>query len=50
MPRKFMFTKEEIVDAALEITREKGISAVTARSLVKGSGHPQSRCSVYLKI
>lgn len=33
MPRKFMFTKEIIITAALELTRESGISAVTARSL-----------------
>lgn len=33
MPRKFLFTREQIVDAALEITRERGISAVTARAL-----------------
>ena len=33
MPRKFLFTREQIVDAALEITRERGISAVTARVL-----------------
>ncbi len=38
MPRKFMFTKEEIVAAALEITRERGISAVTARSLAERLG------------
>ncbi len=33
MPRKFIFTKEEIQNAALDLTREKGISAVTARAL-----------------
>lgn len=33
MPRKFMFTKDEIINAAVEITREKGFSAVTARAL-----------------
>lgn len=33
MPRKFMFTKEEILNAALDLTREKGFNAVTARSL-----------------
>lgn len=33
MPRKFLFTKEEIVQAALDLTREKGIDAVTARAL-----------------
>lgn len=33
MPRNFMFTKEEILSAALDLTREKGFSAVSARSL-----------------
>lgn len=33
MPRKFLFTKEEIQAAALDLTREKGFAAVTARSL-----------------
>lgn len=33
MPRSFMFTKEEIVAAALDLTRERGFSAVSARSL-----------------
>lgn len=33
MPRKAMFTKEELVSAALEITRESGIGSVTAREL-----------------
>lgn len=35
MPPKAKFTREEIIDAALEITREKGIEAVTARELGK---------------
>lgn len=38
LPRKFMFTREEIVKAALDITREKGISAVTARGLAEKLG------------
>lgn len=38
MPRKFLFTKEEIQTAALELTREKGFAAVTARSLGKKLG------------
>lgn len=38
MPRKFLFTKEEIQAAALELTREKGFAAVTARSLGKKLG------------
>lgn len=38
MPRKFLFTKEEIQAAALELTREKGFAAVTARTLGKKLG------------
>ena len=38
MPRKFLFTKEEVQAAALELTREKGFAAVTARSLGKKLG------------
>lgn len=33
MPRSYMFTKEQILDAAIELTRKKGFSAVSARSL-----------------
>lgn len=33
MPRHFLFTKEEILNAALDLTREKGFDAVTARAL-----------------
>ncbi|MEG0240034.1 TetR/AcrR family transcriptional regulator [Anaerorhabdus sp.] len=33
MPRKFMFTKEEVIEAALALSRDKGISAVTARAI-----------------
>lgn len=33
MPRKFMFTREEIISAALNLTRKSGISALTARAL-----------------
>ncbi|MCM1388486.1 MAG: TetR/AcrR family transcriptional regulator [Bacillus sp. (in: Bacteria)] len=35
MPPKAKFTREEIVAAALKITREKGIEAVTAREIGK---------------
>lgn len=35
MPPKAKFTREEIVAAALEIAREKGIEAVTAREIGK---------------
>ncbi len=33
MPRDFLFTKEQVVGAALELTREKGFAAVSARAL-----------------
>ena len=33
MPRDYLFTKEEVVKAALDLTREKGFAAVSARSL-----------------
>lgn len=33
MARKFLFTKEQILNAALNITRKKGFSAVTARAV-----------------
>ncbi len=33
MPRKFMFTREEVLAAALNLAREQGIAAVTARGL-----------------
>lgn len=33
MPRKFMFTREEVIAAALDLVREHGIAAVTARGL-----------------
>lgn len=33
MPRKFMFTREEVLAAALDLVREHGIDAVTARGL-----------------
>ena len=33
MPRSFMFTKEEIINAALDLTREQGFDAVTARAM-----------------
>lgn len=32
-PPKFKFTREEIIQAALDLTRESGIAAVTARGL-----------------
>lgn len=33
MPRDFLFTKDEIVKAALDLTREKGFAAVSTRAL-----------------
>ena len=33
MPRKFMFSREEVLAAALDLVREQGIAAVTARGL-----------------
>lgn len=33
MPRSYLFTREQVLDAALALTREKGFSAVSARSL-----------------
>ncbi len=41
MPPKFKFTKEEITDAALNVTRKNGISGLTARALAAELG-----CSV----
>ncbi len=33
MPRDFLFTKDEIIKVALDLTREKGFGAVSARAL-----------------
>ncbi len=41
MPPKFLFTREEITNAALRVTSEKGISGLTARALAAELG-----CSV----
>lgn len=38
MPPKFKFTREEIIAAALALVRQKGISALTARSLASELG------------
>ena len=40
MPPKCRFTREEIIQAALDLTAEKGVGALTARSIV---GHSCSR-------
>ena len=41
MPPKFLFTRDQIIEAALRITRRGGLSALTARSLAAELG-----CSV----
>lgn len=41
MPPKFLFTRAEIIEAALRITRRAGLSGLTARSLAAELG-----CSV----
>ena len=33
MPPKFKFTRDEITNAALNVTRKNGISGLTARAL-----------------
>lgn len=38
MPPKFKFTREQIVAAALEVTRKKGITGLTARGLAAELG------------
>lgn len=38
MPPKFKFTKEQITQAALEVTREQGRSGLTARALAEKLG------------
>ena len=38
MPRKFLFTRDEITQAALELVRERGAQALTARSLAERLG------------
>ena len=38
MPPKCRFTREQIIQAALELTAEKGIGALTARSLAQRLG------------
>ena len=41
MPPKFLYTREELLRAALEVIREKGASGLTARALAARLG-----CSV----
>ena len=38
MPPKVKFQKEEIVQAALEVAREKGLAGITAREVAKALG------------
>lgn len=38
MPPKFRFTKEEIIETALNMVRENGIESITARSLAERLG------------
>ncbi|MDE6723663.1 MAG: TetR/AcrR family transcriptional regulator [Eubacterium sp.] len=38
MPPKFKFTKEEIIETALNMVRENGIESITARSLAERLG------------
>lgn len=38
MPPKFKFTRDEMIKAALDLTRENGISALTARALAARLG------------
>ena len=38
MPPKFKFTREEIIEKALNVTRAKGISGLTARTLAAELG------------
>lgn len=49
MPRSFMFTKEEIVEAAVRLTEEKGIGAVSARSLGEKLGASSRPIFSYFK-
>ena len=45
MPKKAKFTREEIIQAAIEIVRESGIDAVTAREL--GNRLGSSACPIF---
>ncbi len=38
MPRNYLFTKEQIVEIGLQLIREKGMSALTARALSEKMG------------
>ena len=45
MPPKCRFTREEIIQAALDLTAEKGVGALTARSLAQRLGSIWKKCS-----
>ena len=45
MPPKAKFTKNEIVEAAMQIVREQGLEAVTSRELGKRLG--SSACPIF---
>lgn len=45
MPPKAKFTREEIIQAAMQIVREKGLEAVTSRELAKRLG--SSACPIF---
>ncbi|MBR3737816.1 MAG: TetR/AcrR family transcriptional regulator [Eubacterium sp.] len=49
MPPKVKFLKEEIIEAAVNITREKGISAVTAREVGAALGVSSRPLFTYFK-
>lgn len=36
MPRNYMFTSEQVPDAAIDLTREKGFAAVCSRCILGG--------------
>ena len=41
MPRNYMFTSEQVPDAAIDLTREKGFAAVCSRCIL-GAYRPVS--------
>lgn len=50
MPPKAKFTREEIIQAAIQIVREKGPEAVTSRELAKRLGSSACPFLQYSKI
>ena len=47
MPPKAKYTREEIIETALNIVAEKGKSALNARDLGAALGLPPARCSLH---